>query len=390
MTSLPWFSLYIQLITRIAFKVLGSETATVRTWLSNLIFGVHASGFQLLSCSGDHTVRALYLFMLGIRSTPIQYPKANKLARLALLSRMPGYGSYSDANSQHMFPGFSRNRSYIPNYGFVDVNTDTYRPNHQHQHHSSGGGDYSHSRHYHRNNAQDYYEHRDRRYPYRDQGDSYREHSDISQEYRARSPPNMDRRDSRSPTRRISLDDYPNNRSSSPRRPPTGPKAYREHDNTPVPPPPPQKPSDEYLAIASQSPKKLSESSDSTRKLLIMDLNGTLLHRAAPPKRKDFPAVDDRPRDSNGRPLPRLRPVHPRPYMPAFRNYLFAQETKQWLDAMIWSSAQPHSVDDMVQKTLGDFKDELLTIWARDTLGLTDEHYGMYIRWSNLSVVLNV
>ena len=47
---------------------------------------------------------------------------------------------------------------------------------------------------------------------------------------------------------------------------------------------------------------------------------------------------------------------------------------------MIWSSAQPHSVNDMVGKTFGQSKDGLLTIWARDTLGLTDEHYGLYFQ----------
>ncbi|KAK7696412.1 hypothetical protein QCA50_001069 [Cerrena zonata] len=316
---------------------------------------------------------------------PTQLPEVNKLVRLALsssrcilLSRMPGYGSYSDSNSQHMFPGYSRNRSYIPNYGFV--NSEPGRSDPRYQHNTSRDSRYT-QRHYHTNTTRNSYDYgeEDRRYPYRDQVDPYSDRNYTSRYHQSRS--DMERRNSRSPTRRTYPNDAPNNhnRSSSPRRPPTGPKAYREHDNTPVPPPPPQKPSDEYIAIASQSPSRVPESSDLTRKLLIMDLNGTLLHRSAPPinrqKRKEFPPVDDRPRDANGRPLPRIRPVHPRPYMPAFRNYLFASDTKKWLDSMIWSSAQPHSVNDMVQKTFGDSQDQLLTIWARDTLGLTDEHY---------------
>ncbi|TEB18645.1 hypothetical protein FA13DRAFT_561873 [Coprinellus micaceus] len=36
---------------------------------------------------------------------------------------------------------------------------------------------------------------------------------------------------------------------------------------------------------------------------------------------------------------------------------------------MIWSSAQPHSVDDMVGHGFPGKKDELVAIWARDTLG---------------------
>ena len=323
--------------------------------------------------------------MHRIRFTYVQHHKLNKLADLAhtysrrtLLSRMPGYGSYSDANSQYMFPGYSRNRTYVPNYGFVEVSRDSNRTNNRRRDRPPRNQEYT-NRHDYRGSPSDYYyDSRDRRYSNNEQAAPYGEPSHYR--YREHPYPNMDRQRSRSPVRGPHKGNRSSDRSASPRRPPTEPKAYREHDDTPVPPPPPQKPSDEYLAIASQSPSKLSDSPESSRKLLIMDLNGTLLHRAAASKRKDFPPIDNRPRDSSGRPLPRLRQVHPRPYMPAFRNYLFAQETKRWLDSMIWSSAQPHSVNDMVGKTFGQSKDELLTIWARDTLGLTDEHYGLYFR----------
>lgn len=171
---------------------------------------------------------------------------------------------------------------------------------------------------------------------------------------------------------------------------------YRKHDNRPVTPPPPQTPSPSYMAIASDDPCHLSpDGLSGSRKLLILDLNGTLLHRATQlgqpiHRTRQLPedvgsagpvaAVekhDTPPTRPSNRPLPRLRAVHPRPYMAAFRSYLFAPETRNWLDVMIWSSAQPHSVNDMVKKTFGEDQHKLVAIWARDTLGLTDEHYGV-------------
>ena len=65
----------------------------------------------------------------------------------------------------------------------------------------------------------------------------------------------------------------------------------------------------------------------------------------------------------------------PRPYLAALRAYLFAPQTRAWLDVMVWSSAQPHSVDDMVFHALGEDREWLVAIWARDTLGLEGDHY---------------
>lgn len=154
------------------------------------------------------------------------------------------------------------------------------------------------------------------------------------------------------------------------------------------------------MAVASKEPTPLSNDDASfSRKLLILDLNGTLVHRAAPNQPRNRPkhkgpdgtasnqdAVEPLV-DSAGRPLPRLRPVHPRPYMGAFRSYLFASETQQWLDVMIWSSAQPYSVNDMVSKTFGDERDKLVAIWARDTFGLSNENYGMSVTLNGLRYV---
>lgn len=42
---------------------------------------------------------------------------------------------------------------------------------------------------------------------------------------------------------------------------------------------------------------------------------------------------------------------------------------------MVWSSAQPHSVADMVDKCFAERKEELVAVWARDTLGLDEQSY---------------
>ncbi|KAI0698025.1 hypothetical protein BC835DRAFT_1413355 [Cytidiella melzeri] len=170
-----------------------------------------------------------------------------------------------------------------------------------------------------------------------------------------------------------------------------GPVPYNHaRDDRPVTPPPPRSPSPTYLKLADETPRRLS-SPDTERKLLILDLNGTLVHRATAmrPKNRAAPAA----LDDKGRPLPRLRPVHPRPYMTTFRSYLFAPETRAWLDVMVWSSAQPHSVEDMVAKCFALDKERLLAVWARDTLGLTQDHYHRKVQtvkdlntpWSKLS-----
>ncbi|KAH9927644.1 uncharacterized protein B0H18DRAFT_875536 [Fomitopsis serialis] len=141
-----------------------------------------------------------------------------------------------------------------------------------------------------------------------------------------------------------------------------GRKGKEDEGDREVTPPPVPSPSPEYLALAADAPSTLSEIS-SSRKLLVLDLNGTLVFRSPHSSR------------TRNRGFPRLRPTYPRPYMRAFREYLFAPETKAWLDVMVWSSAQPHSVGDMVDKCFGSWKRELVAVWARDTLGLSNDHY---------------
>ncbi|KAJ7705551.1 hypothetical protein B0H17DRAFT_1038291 [Mycena rosella] len=98
------------------------------------------------------------------------------------------------------------------------------------------------------------------------------------------------------------------------------------------------------------------------RKLLILDLNGTLLLRS---------------KHARGAPHLGIRPrtVYPRPFLGPFREYIFHSSTMAWLDTMVWSSAQPPSVADMVNHCFGDHQHKFLAIWARDTLGIPPELY---------------
>jgi NLI interacting factor-like phosphatase len=135
---------------------------------------------------------------------------------------------------------------------------------------------------------------------------------------------------------------------------------------TPRPSPPPSPgPSSPYLEFASTSSKTLSAP---TRKLLVLDLNGSLLLRSPRP-----------PKSYRGhhqhRQHPAPRRVMRRPYLTTLRAYLFASQTRAWLDVMVWSSAQPHSVEDMVLHAFGKDRTWLVAIWARDTLGLEEGHY---------------
>jgi len=144
-----------------------------------------------------------------------------------------------------------------------------------------------------------------------------------------------------------------------------------------VTPEPPPAPTPSYLSLAQIPSTHLGDPATSP-KLLILDLNGTLVHRSPHGVRAKMNGPISR--DLAGKPLPRLRPVHPRPYMSAFRSYLFAPETKRWLDVMVWSSAQPHSVADMVDRCFLEKKEELIAVWARDTLGLSENHYNRKVQ----------
>ena len=163
--------------------------------------------------------------------------------------------------------------------------------------------------------------------------------------------------------------------SSSPRMAPTRPTGASITATTPRPRPSqkrPSSPSPEYINATLEPSTHLSDPA-SKPKLLILDLNGTLVFRS-PHRRKDRSAKQY---DPYADPTIKraLRPVHPRPFLSSLRRYMFHAETRKWLDIMIWSSAQPHSVADMVEHCFGDEKDQLAAVWARDTLGLSESDY---------------
>ncbi|KAF8063610.1 phosphoprotein phosphatase [Lyophyllum atratum] len=189
-------------------------------------------------------------------------------------------------------------------------------------------------------------------------------------------------------------DTYPSPPSSSPiRHAPHD--LYPRDDRRPSPPPPPAvptSPTPEYIS-ESQKPSTQLPTPSAARKLLILDLNGTLVYRSPhtrrqfrPPRRPPHSHNNNnnhsRPEFSPSSPayedpeaLRPLRTVHARPYMASFRGYLFHPRTRAWLDTMVWSSAQPHSVADMVSKCFSTRSDELVAVWARDTLGLEEKDY---------------
>lgn len=155
---------------------------------------------------------------------------------------------------------------------------------------------------------------------------------------------------------------------------------------------PPRPPSPDYLTITEEHPAELP-SPTAARKLLVLDLNGTLCLRMARRRMKQKGRDQDGDKDIDtvdaslehgsepqiqGQ-AQNLRTVHPRPYMDVFRSFLFAKETRKWLDVMVWSSARPHNVDNMVHQCFGSDRGRMIAVWARDTLGLSVESYSKYL-----------
>ena len=133
-----------------------------------------------------------------------------------------------------------------------------------------------------------------------------------------------------------------------------------------------------YLQVSLTPSRHLSPLPPSSlRKLLILDLNGTLLVRS--PRSKVGHAA-----------APRVRHVYPRPFMPVFRAYLFSPSTMAWLDTMVWSSAQQHNVDDMVDECFGDQRIGLVAVWARDTLGLRPDEFRMSLNPRHFLMTLTI
>ncbi|CAE6481913.1 unnamed protein product [Rhizoctonia solani] len=133
------------------------------------------------------------------------------------------------------------------------------------------------------------------------------------------------------------------------------------HRRPPPPPFVPTPPSPTYLALSEIKSVRLSPDNDKpeSRKLLVLDLNGTLVLRS--PRTYNAP-----------------RTVMPRPFSKTFKDYVFRQGSH--LDVMVWSSAQPHSVHSMLESFFESDRNRLVGVWARDTLGLASEHYSQKVQ----------
>ena len=104
-------------------------------------------------------------------------------------------------------------------------------------------------------------------------------------------------------------------------------------------------PTSNYLNIAHAIPNLLPSPQ---RLLLVLDLNGTLLHRS---------------RASQN--------YIPRPCLHEFLQYAFANHS-----LLVWSSAQPFNVKGVCTRLFSqDQREKLLGEWGRDTLGLTSAQY---------------
>ncbi|PWW80357.1 HAD-like protein [Tuber magnatum] len=114
-------------------------------------------------------------------------------------------------------------------------------------------------------------------------------------------------------------------------------------NSTPLPAPVPTK---DYLAKSLLEPQTLPKA---PKQLLVLDLNGTLVHR----RRSDT-----------------ANPVC-RPELDSFLDYIFAH-----FSVMVWTSAQPENAQRMVNGIFTkEQKNKLLAVWARDTLQLTPNQY---------------
>jgi hypothetical protein len=116
-------------------------------------------------------------------------------------------------------------------------------------------------------------------------------------------------------------------------------------------------PSADYILNASLPP---SSTPEPTPKLLILDLNGTLLHR---PRNRSRERTADMRKASQ----------HPilRPYLPEFMDYIFAHFV-----VMFWSSAKPHNVEAMINATTTpEQRKKIIAVWDRGRFGLTKSEY---------------
>ncbi|CAZ81433.1 unnamed protein product [Tuber melanosporum] len=132
-------------------------------------------------------------------------------------------------------------------------------------------------------------------------------------------------------------------RSSWDHRPPHGRGSRLPGNSAPLPAP---VPTQDYLAKSLLEPQTLPRA---PKQLLVLDLNGTLVHR----------------RRGN------TASLVCRPELDSFLDYIFTH-----FSVMVWTSAQPENAQRMVNTIFTKEQEKkLLTVWARDTLQLTPNQY---------------
>ncbi|KAI7847816.1 HAD-like domain-containing protein [Circinella umbellata] len=107
-----------------------------------------------------------------------------------------------------------------------------------------------------------------------------------------------------------------------------------------------QTPSSSYLTLSQEPSKPLTDPMDKKKKLIILDLNGTLASRTT-----------------------NRQSMYVRPYQDRFLDYIF-----KYFKVMVWSSAQPHSVTHMCQ-LFGEYEGDLLRMWDRRYFNLSRTNY---------------
>ncbi|KAI1366598.1 hypothetical protein F5Y08DRAFT_301086 [Xylaria arbuscula] len=111
-------------------------------------------------------------------------------------------------------------------------------------------------------------------------------------------------------------------------------------------------PDPEYLALASHPPFQLPQPRNL---LVVIDLNGTLLHR--PTRKKPVRFVE-------------------RPYAREFLSYCI-----NTFSVVIWSSARPDNVSAMYQKLVEpEDHAKVIAVWARDRFNLTKSDYNLRVQ----------
>ncbi|KAF0446453.1 HAD-like protein [Gigaspora margarita] len=99
-----------------------------------------------------------------------------------------------------------------------------------------------------------------------------------------------------------------------------------------------------YTRVASIPSVKVEKS---LPRLVVLDLNGTLLYRT-----------------KSGRPVSR-------PYIKEFMNFIF----NNGFFVMVWSSAQPSTVKRLVTAAFGKYEASLIEVWDRESFGLSKQQY---------------